>query len=315
MGCNVEFFAFREEPDSAKLKQIKWLTITFFEQVQAGAPPSDKKVDSLVGEIDRQIKAVGGTVCLFYSDRFRQCAALAKRLGQAVAHVGGNDEGLDGFAAFDGGKVIGASFEIDWDKGIVVAPDGTVAVAHYFPEGADEARVNPRMQNQNATTGLAAFFGADDWLVSSDPYDFDAGNYEFLAGQGEAPPVYKPFSAQLWDQLGPTLDLGGLFTALEPYVEKVLAADLGDADKDRRFTADEYPGGFLVYLNNLRLKPKWHQVPLFASLQSFLRDLSAYTRALRPKPEFRPSSFDGAGTRRGLVRRWQSLKLQARLLS
>ena len=189
------------------------------------------------------------------------------------------------------------------------------ALADYADQGIEFHDTDPRMQFQNATTGLAAFFGADDWLVSSDPYDFDADNYQFLAGQGEAPPEYKPFSAQLRDQLGPKLDLGRVFTVLDPYVEQVLAPDLSDADKDRRFAADEYPGGFLVYLHDLRQEPKWYQARLYASLRSLLSDMSAYTRALRPKPEFRPSSFKAESTRRALQRRWQALKLQARIFS
>ncbi|MCK0128570.1 hypothetical protein [Erythrobacter sp. F6033] len=333
----IEFFAFRDEPNVATLEAIDWLTgwrlfeqvdteawylegpsnedgITFFEQLQTSSKPKARKIASLSSRILDRIIEEGGDKNLFDELTFLQCGVLSAKLEQPIIHVGGNDEGYDSFIEFDSGKLVGAKCEIDWDRALVIDQDGAMHVERFYPEGTDPDTAKPRYAHDIATRGTAAFFGAETWLISSDPYDFKQSNFRLIAEKGKAPPKIEHLSDVLYKRLGPSPKIGVILAEIEGYVDAALSVELISAENEARFKADEVTGGMSIYASNAHRETKGFQLMRHNQLKAFLIDLSSYTQALRPKPEFRRKDSNLPGVRSSLSMRWRTIKLAAKFL-
>lgn len=343
MGCDVEFYAFREAPDVAKLNKINWLPawrlfkqidadvwylegptdgptknepITFFEPLHfhGAKPPMSARIKAQAKAIRDRIKEEGGDVNLFDDYALSLCASLSAKLGHAVIFAGGNDEGSDCFLHCDAGELVEAKLDIHWYMALLVSEGGPISIDQFFDPEADQTTLIPRLEYQSAVEGTAAFFGADDWTITSDPYDFDKTNYELIAQKGEAPQIELSLSDALFRRFGAKPQPRELLDEIAPYIDKALAEDLGLADNERRFDADKQTGQLVVYLGYCRDKPAFKHRHLMGALKALLSDLSGYTLALRPKPQFRK---DNAGLERGrqaMAMRWKAIKLEGRIL-
>ncbi len=339
MGCDVEFYAFREAPDVAKLQSTKWLpawrlfkqkdanawylegptenaSITFFEplHLHGAKPPMSAKIKAQAKAIRDRIKQEGGDVNLFDEYALRMCASLSAQLGQPVMFAGGNDEGFDCFISCEEGSLVEAKSDIHWYMAIVVGGDGTISIDQFFDPKADQNALIPRRECQSASEGTAAFFGADDWTITSDPHDFDASSYELVAEHGEAPQAELSLSEALFKRFGAKPQPRELLDEIAPYVDGALAEDLSDAENERRFDADTQTGQLVVYLGYCRQKPAFKHRHLMGALKALLSDLSGYTLALRPKPQFRKDNTGLERQRQALAMRWKAIKLEGRIL-
>lgn len=337
MGCDVEFFAFREEPDISILRQAGWLKswrlfketdvkawylegpsqdddVTFFQPLQTKNPPASPETQEIATQLLDRIRQLGGDASLFHQSSFLICAALSNALDQSVIYVAGNDEGLDSYFSFDSGNLAGAKFEIDWDKAILVQQDGGVLVEELYQPGTDPDLAAPRTLHQIAREGVAAYFGAKTWLVSSDPYDFNENDYELICKKGEFPPKDVSLDLIMFRKFGYELSIRDLIKEISPYVERFLEEDLILAENDRRFKADRDSGEIASYATRYERNAKWYQRDLASGLIKFLWDVSGYISSLRPRPEFRSRSLNTVEYRADLLRRWAAIKFQSRFL-
>lgn len=336
MGSYLEFFAFREEPNLSNLKKLDWLTawrlfkqvdadawylegpkeddtISFCEELRFGELPIVPGVKGISDGIIKRAKPEAGNRVVFDERWFQLGAALSASLDQSVIHMAGDDIGCDSFCVFDRGVLIGAKLQVDWDKAMVVKKDGTILIERLYPPGTDPDLAESRMLHQIASEGAAAYFGAEDWLVSSDPYEFDQRNYKLLVKQGEAPAKKIWLSDTLFNRFGYEPRLREFVREIGPYIDAAVAPSLINAENEQRFEVGANLTQLVVYFGRCHQRPKLTQALLVRAIKEFLSDLSGYTRALRPKPEFRKGGSQLPEFQRSLARRWQSIKLQAQI--
>ena len=339
MGNSVSFFGFSSEPDMTKLDKLAWLRgwtlfseaevpawylegpsttsdISFFEPLHAERFAPDANILKLANTIKDRIKKVHGQTSLFRVEQFSQCAAISKVLGQTAICVLGDDEGLDSCFVFDRGTLTSAKIEIDWDKALIVNNAGEPELERLYPVGsdADDENLQSRMLHQLASEEAKKYFGCRfRWTISADPVDaeLDKRSFKLVGKKGSALEPPKELKRILEERLGANPKRRAIVSALAPIVETAMRPEFMNEEKQIRFDLDEQIGQCLAYVYGPPWDRKMNRNNFEAELLSFLTDLGSYTRALRPKPEFRKNPDWLPRRRKSLSSRWMLLKLGA----
>lgn len=329
------------EPDLSKLGQVPWLdgwrlfldamipawyldghnTIA---EVILSSPLTVRQFDpdsdvlSIVKKIQEKIDLEKGAKSSFNKNAFLQCAALSKALDQSVICVFSDDEGSDSSFLFNQGELVKARMQIDWDKGLIVHKSGEVELERFYPEGTDpdDADLKPRIIYQIAREETSTYFGDNflwDELIDPDAASSSGSSVNLIAQRGHAPKQNESFKAILKKKLGDKPDKKQIISALSPVVEAVITPGFSHASNQVRFNLDEQVGECYSYILSDPWERTKDRTDFRTALQQFLSDLGSYTRALRPKPEFRKNPSVLPYRRSSLAARWAFLKLRSLL--
>lgn len=165
---------------------------------------------------------------------------------------------------------------------------------------------SPYFAMYNAASSMAAAFfrTPSPWPISSDPYEFDAGDYRLLASTGSRAPFKLP-GADTSDSVsaimradGPEREKLAAFVALtEAHLMAALAPRLISAARSEVDFAE-------AQISACYLQARWRAG--YEKLFAYLETVLSYLRRLRPRPEFR-HEIDFAAEGQRLMDEWRSL--------
>lgn len=335
MGANVQFIAFREAPDIARLAAIPGLTgyrlfkhierpewclegpnpdgdgITFYQPLDY-APKSEaaKTGAANAKAVAATIKSAGITAYGLDEKTVAAALALSVEIGIATLLIYSNDEGVDAGFVCEAGRVIYARLPT-MTRDVVVVLNGAAQVEPPQTDEYDEGE--PVLdQHQFATETANAFFGTSiRWRVTSDPTEFKAADYKCVAASGTRAPLHLPGDATKQalhaitvsdatpqEKLRRSIAIMDkhVAAAVDPRLITAPRAELDQVDFDRLACAT-YAGS------------RGRDDKSYAALADYLTELGGYLRTLKPKPDFRHNIDFHAESRR-LMKEWTSLKVK-----
>lgn len=336
MGGYVSFIGFNQTPDLDALNRVSWLdrwrlfqapdvaawllegqsnerTITFFEEIKFGALKLTTAQATLLEKIEAEVKKHEGNKLAFDTYTAKIAIALSAELGQPVAAFAGDDMGTDSAFVFDQGKLVRGQLEIAWNKALSFDAEANAELEWLYPEGVsdedDEFQIN-RTLYQILLEEAARFYGSDFLDSMLDSFRDDADKYVLKAEKGEADPPYRSQSDIFRDELGSAPTPETLIAAFDSIVETILDPEFPNAENEDRFKMDELISGTVGYTSKLRFSESSH-LKFYADLTTTLGDISGYTKALRPKPDFRKRSINFLRWNQELRGKWRKAKRRA----
>jgi len=336
MGWQISFLGLNQAPDFDKLNSISWLknwrlfqepeteawllegqgqsdTITFFEEIKTSNLVLKDAQSALLKKIETELARNDGRWYFFDSYTAKIALLLSIELGQPVASFIGDDEGTDAAFIFDQGKLVTGQLQFEWNKALSFGPDAKAELEWLYPEGLsdeDEKFKPTRHMYQIALENAQAFFGSNflDATLDFDRDDLD--RYLLKAEKGVVKPPYRSKSDVLRDDLGTSPSPKQLIERFEPIIHAILDPSFPDAPNEHRFEMDKQVSGSVGYTSNLRCSASPH-LKFYADLSKVLGEISRYTMALRPKPDFRKRSINFKSWNRELNGKWRKQKRRA----
>lgn len=330
MGANVGFIAFRDPPDVDWLGAVPGLTgyrlfkhaskpewfiegpnpegdaITFYEPLDY-APPAEAiaQARNVVAMLVQAIESSGSPAANIDKDGLAQALVLSTALGAALLFVYGNDEDWDGGFVCEDGAIVSGRLA-GGPHGIIAIDNGAIALVAPEPSGFHEDG-EPYFAMYNAASSMAAaFFGTPSpWPISSDPYDFDAGDYGLLASRGSRAPFRLP-GADTEDTLrliansdrAESEKLSAFLALAELHLIIALDQRLISAARSEVDYAE-------AQISVCYLGTRWRAG--YEEFFAYLETVLTYLRRLRPRPEFR-HDIDFAAEAQRLMNEWRRLK-------
>ncbi len=345
MGCTVRFVAFTTSPDPGSLRALNWLTafrlhkerdraawflegpspdsegVTFFEPLGVDRREAGKlgaAAETEAARLEAAIKGLGGDPGGL-DDDLVHALMLSAALRTSSLFVYGDDEGHDGAFVCSDGRLAGGRVQIDWNKALAIGADGSFTLESLHPRGADPNDASlGRPLYMIASAVAADYFGSSaPRPITSDPTELDPFAYSLVASKGAAEAVLeheaKRRLSAIWSsQLSPAVKLRRYVALIDRYVSEALGADMIAAERRVR----ELEGGGLLQCSlhvGFLVDVERRRGP-YEALRSYLHDLGAYMRELRPKPAFRRRK-DFHAIRRRLTWRWRILRARLAIAS
>lgn len=334
MGCNVEFIAFRQAPDLAKLAAIERLEgyrlfkhisrdewylegpnpeggeITFFEPLdyvpKGPASKQGKANAKALGAAIKGLKAYG-----FDEARVAAALTLSIELGIPTLLIYSDDEGVDAGFICNQGQIEYAKLS-DIDRRMVIFEANAARVEPAQAEQFEEDGPVLDM-HQFATEAANTFFGTSiRWRVTSDPYEFAASDYTLLAASGQRAPFKLPDAdtkAALHgiEQIAGESEKRSAFIGIaEPHLATALDPAFINSDRAIRDLAEWQISACFLYASNRK-----HTDTTYAAIFEYLGEVLTYVRLLRPSPDFR-RDMDFVAEARRLSERWRVLTAKQR---
>ena len=336
MGGYVSFVGFNQAPNLDKLNTLQWLerwrvfqapdvaawlmegqsndaTITFFEEIKLGALKLTTDQAALLDKIQAEVKQYGAHAHAFDAYTAKIAIALSDALGQPVAAFAGDDDGTDAGFVFDEGRLVRGQLEIAWNKALSFDADANAEVHWLYPEGVsdedDDFQVN-RVLYQILLEEAQQFYGNGFLDEMLDSFRDDDDKYVLKAEKGVADPPYRSQSDIFRDEIGTAPTPQTLIAKFDPIVETILNPDFPSAENEDRFKMDELISGTVGYTSKLRFSDSPH-LKFYADLTTTLGDIAGYTKALRPKPDFRKKSINFLRWNQELRGKWRKAKRRA----
>lgn len=330
MGWNISFLGFNRPPSIDKLNSIDWLTgwrlfqdpqigawfldgqsqsksITFYEEIKTGDLKLEGDQAALIKKIETELLRHEGRWYFFDAYIAKIALMLSIELAQPVASFIGDDEGTDAAFIFDQGRLVTGRLQFEWNKALTFDPEANAEVEWLYPEGvsADDKTFKPtRHMYQIALEEAHTFFGSN---FLDETLNFDRDDLErFLlkAEKGVADPPYRSQSDIFREDLGDAPSPMQLIESFEPIVNAILDPSFPDAPNEHRFGMDKQISGCVGYTDRLRFSSSPH-LKFYADLCKVLGEVSRYTLALRPKPDFRKKAFNFPKWNRELRGQWK----------
>ncbi|MEQ1863141.1 MAG: hypothetical protein ABL996_00650 [Micropepsaceae bacterium] len=336
MGANVNFIAFRKEPDVEKLAAIPGLNgFRLFKHnakqewyLEGPNPEGDaitfhERLDyAPKGEAFKQAQAATKKL----ADAFRKAevkpygldnkalaAALAigNELGLPTLLIYSNDDGVDAGFICEGGQVSHAKLP-NLPTAMVVFENGAVRLK--APESEEYDEGEPVLDlHQFATEVANTFFGESvRWRVTSDSSEFKASDYTLVSGRGERAPLKLPgddIKTELWaietSSANGRQKLQKSIAIIDAHVAAALQERLITSERAERDLVEWSVSACLLHASSHRQPPS----ASFERINVYLLKVLNYLRLLRPKPDFR-RSMDFPAEARKLRGEWRMLKLK-----
>lgn len=336
MAGYVGFIGFNQAPDLDALNRVNWLdrwrlfqapdvnawllegqsnvsTITFVEEIKFGALKLTADQAALLEKIEAEVQKHDGNKLAFDTYTAKIAIALSAELGQRVAGFAGDDMGTDSAFVFEQGKLVRGQLEIAWNKALSFDAEAKVELEWLYPEGVsdedDDFQVN-RVLYQILLEEARRFYGSDFLDDMLDSFRDDADKFVLKAEKGVADPPYRSQSDIFRDEIGNAPTPETLIAAFDPIVETILDPDFPSAENEDRFKMDELISGTVGYTSKLRFSDSPH-LNFYADLTTTLGDIAGYTKALRPKPDFRKRSINFLRWNQALRGKWRKAKRRA----
>lgn len=348
MEMYLGFFAFKHKPDVEKLNKIDWLDAwrlfeepalkawhlegqsktngpTFHEEIHIRNAPTSSEIERLLPIFEQRLDELKLTDA---SEKKRHVKEwlntpllLSEALGQEVMEIYGNDAGDDQAFLCDRGKFVRASFMIEYGVATLEGDDATLDIVRFYEEGAgpDQGRVFDA--HEVAAAEMTLLFGSvEPWPLTSDPFDLKARAFRLVAQKGEALVPSRTPGELARDNIDAALGApladkkfeartflnyirSDLTKALSP---SLITAELNAVDQYERVIS-----AYARYATDCAEFGSVESRKRAKHIADFLWDVcGSYLRGLRPRPQFRKSSYNYPAYNRELKRRWLAMRFQ-----